>query len=352
MKSASCGRKFLPASIAVLAWVALFAGSARSRQAAPASGGGKTTSEAEPTMREVTDEVGRRVRVSRTVERIVSLAPNLTEIVYALGAADRLAGVTNYCDFPPEAQKKPRVGGAINPSLEKIAALRPDLVLATRSLNRLETVEALERMGLAVYVTYAQSVEGTLESIEHIAELIEARETGEGLVARLRARLEEVRKRLAGQPPKRVLFIVWEEPLISAGQRTFLGDALGWAGAESVVQTTQEWPRVSLEEVVRLQPDYLIFAASPSESAEHIAEKLRGQPGWRDLRAVQQGHIVVVSDALNKPAPRLVDAIEELARQLHPEAFRGRDGTRRSKTLTSPLERSEVVEMEHSLCGR
>ena len=280
---------------------------------------------------EVTDETGRRVSVPQPVRRIVSLAPSLTETIYALGAQDRLVGVTDYCDYPPEAQSKPRVGGIINPNLEEVVALKPDLVLLAKSANRRETAEALDRLGIAAYATDPHSVEGVLASTARLAEVIGARAAGETLVASLRARLTELKRLLGARPPRRVLFVVWRDPLISVGRDTFLGDALRWAGAESMVETAQEWPRVSLEEVVRLQPDDLIFASSQPEAGERDFEALRDQPGWRSLEAVRQRRVVVISDAVNHPSPRLVDAIFELARKLHPEAFAGKHENEKQK---------------------
>ncbi len=277
---------------------------------------------AAPAFREVTDEADRKVRLPLEVRRIVSLAPNLTETVYALGADERLVGVTDYCDYPPEAQKKAKVGGAVTPSIEHIVALKPDLVLAqANGMNRRETVEALENLGLAVYVTNSRTVQGVLESTQHVAEAIGAVERAEILLADLRARLAEVQRRLEGRPPKRVVFVVWHEPLISVGRQTFLADALRAGGAESVIETSQDWPQVNLEELLKLQPEFLVFASSHSETVTRTVDSLRGERGWRALEAIQKNRVAVISDAVNRPGPRLVEAIEQLARQLHPEAF-------------------------------
>jgi iron complex transport system substrate-binding protein len=259
--------------------------------------------------------------VPAVVERIVSLAPSLTETLFALGLEERIAGVTDYCDYPPAALGKPRVGGAVNPNLEQIVALRPDLVLATRALNRRETVEALERLGIAVYATDPRSVDDVLGSARRLGELAGAAEAAEALVAKLRMRLAALRWHLEGREPRRVLFIVWHDPLISIGHTTFLADALRRAGAESVVESEQEWPRLSLEEVMRRQPDYLVFASAHAETAGQTFEALRARPGWRRLDAVREGRVAVISDAVNRPAPRLLEAIEQLARQVHPAAF-------------------------------
>ena len=275
-----------------------------------------------PAKNEVTDEMGRRVAVPVPVRRIVSLAPNLTETVFALGAQDRLVGVTDFCDFPPEAKQKTSVGGAVNPSLEQIVALKPDLVLAQAiTMNRRETVDALERLGIAVYSANSNSVEGILESTRHIAEVIGANEQAAALLKNLRARLDELKLRLEGRPLRRVLFVVWNDPLISIGRKTFIADALRLAGAESVVETDQDWPRLNLEEVVRLQPEFLVFASSHSETVRTTVEELAERPGWRGLDAIRNRRIAAISDAINRPAPRLIEAIEDLARQLHPDAF-------------------------------
>jgi iron complex transport system substrate-binding protein len=278
-----------------------------------------------PAGRELTDEVGRRVQIPREVNRVVSLAPNLTEIVFALGDGNRLAGDTDYCDYPPEAVQKPHVGGLVNPNLEEIAALMPDLVLATKSINRRETVNALDHIGLPVYVTNApHSVEEMIASVEHLGSALGMEKSATSVAADLRSRLSELDRRLAGTAPRRVLFVVWTDPLISVGRETFIADALRRAGGRSVVETKAEWPHVSLEEIVRLQPEFLVFASAHAGDTQRDIDTLRTRAGWKNLEAMQHGNIVVVSDAINRPAPRMVDAIERLARALHPEAFTSR----------------------------
>ena len=271
--------------------------------------------------RVVMDETGRRVAIPADVKRVVSLAPNLTETIYALGLEERLAGDTDYCDTPPAAKSKPHVGGAQNPSLEAIVALHPDLVLATTSINRIETVEGLAKVGVAVYTTDPQTVRGMLESTARIAGLMGAEAQGAALVAKLQARLDALAARLADVPPVHALFVVWEDPLITIGQNTFIADALRWAGAESVILSQQKWPRVSFEEVVRLQPDYIVFASNHAGFGVEELGALRSREAWKQLRAVELGHIAVISEEINRPSPGLVDAIEQLAREVHPEAF-------------------------------
>jgi iron complex transport system substrate-binding protein len=269
--------------------------------------------------RTVVDETGRRVVVPMEVRRIVSLAPNLTETIYALGAESRLVGDTDYCDVPPPAKSKPHVGSPVSPSLEAIVGLKPDLVLAAQ-INRRQSVDALERLGIPVYETDPHSIEALLADIEHIAAAIGMSQEGRELTTKLRSRLDALNAALAGEPRCRALFVVWEDPLTSIGQNTFIADALKFAGAESVVDTTQDWPHVSLEAVVHMQPEVLIFARDHGGANPELAD-LRGRPGWRDLDAVKSGHVAVISDEVDRPSPGLIDAIENLATQLHPSAF-------------------------------
>jgi iron complex transport system substrate-binding protein len=301
-----------------LLFVLFCGGSAGARagaaQAAPAQN-------ANSPVREITDELGRKIQLPQDVKRVVSLAPNLTEIVFALGRGIRLVGDTDYCDYPPEAEQKPHVGGPVNPNLEVIAALKPDLILASGSINRPETVQALDRIGLPVFVTYPHSVEGMIASVEHIGAAIGAEKSAGELAQDLRDRLAELQKRVGGSTPRRVLFVVWTDPLISIGTDTFIADALRLAGGRSAVETKGEWPHISLEEIVHLQPDVLVFASAHGSETHREIDELRDRPGWKDLIAMQQDHIVVVSDAINRPAPRMVDVIERLAHAFHPEAF-------------------------------
>ena len=277
-------------------------------------------SQGAPARLTVTDELGRTIAVPQPVLRMVSLSPSMTETVFALGAGNRLVGDTNACDYPAEAKTKTKIGDVLAPSLEEVVGLRPDLVLAT-PINRQETVDALGRLGIPVYVADPHTVQDVVESTARLANLIGAGDAGQSLVANLRVRLEALHRRLSGVPPRGVLFVVWTAPLISIGRHTFIADALAAAGAQSVVETERDWPQMSLEEMVHLQPDYLVFAGAHGDAGVPTIGDLQARPGWRDLEAVRAGRIVIVSDALARPCPRILDAIEELARDLHPGIF-------------------------------
>jgi cobalamin transport system substrate-binding protein len=271
--------------------------------------------------REFVDETGRTIRVPQSIQRVVSLAPSLTETIYALGLQDRLVGDTDYCDYPPEALKKTKVGGGMNPSIETIASLHPDLVLVTKNFNRLETVETLKQLGIPSYATEPHTVEQIISSTEKIAEILGAPESGKSVAEDMEKRLGVLQEQLKNAASRRVLFVVWTEPLVSIGKDTFIADALRRAGAVSIVDSAQSWPEINLEEVARLQPEYLVFASSHSEGVSRDVDVLASRPGWRLLEAVRNRRFAVVSDAVNRPGPRIVSAIEDLARQFHPELF-------------------------------
>jgi ABC-type Fe3+-hydroxamate transport system substrate-binding protein len=205
--------------------------------------------------------------------------------------------------------------------LEQIVALHPDLVLMTKSLNRLETVHSLDNLGISSYATDPHTVDEIISSSKKLAGVLGSPEEGERIAVDMQRRLADLRRRIGALPPKRVLFAVWTEPLISIGKDTFIADAMRRAGAVSIVDSAQDWPQVNLEEVARLQPDFLVFAASHSETVPRDVEALANLPAWRIIDAVRNRRYAVISDAVNRPAPRIVAAIEDLARQLHPDAF-------------------------------
>ncbi len=274
-----------------------------------------------PASRRVTDETGRSVRIPQPVRRIVSLAPSVTETLFALGLGDRIVGDTDFCDYPPEARQKKRIGGPVDPNIEVIAALHPDLVIGARSINRLASVHSLEHLGIPVYGTDPRNVEQVLTSTERLGQLLGAGDAGRSLLANLRARLSQIDRRLAGLPPQTVMMVVWLDPLISVGRNTFLEDALRRAGAHSIIDTQQSWPNINLEEVIRLQPKYLIFSSDDPQQVQRQLAELQDRPAWRQLDAVRNRRFIVVSEAISHPSPRLIDGIEQLAAALYPSRF-------------------------------
>jgi iron complex transport system substrate-binding protein len=265
----------------------------------------------------VKDQTGRIVNVPEKPHCLVSLAPNITEIVYALGLGDELVGDTDYCDFPPEAKKKPHVGTMVNPSLERIVALKPDLALGTPEANRLETADQLERLGIPLYGVTASTLAGTLASIEDLGRILGRASEARSLVAEMQGRIDRLEKRIAGQPKPKVLFVVWYRPLITVGPGTFIADVIRAAGGVPIGENLKgEWPRLTLEELLPQDPGVILLPKT--ESFSPSTEEFQSLPGWKDLRAVKEHRMFFVSEAIERPGPRLVDALEEVAEILHP----------------------------------
>src|SRR6185369_17944596 len=167
--------------------------------------------------REVTDEIGRSVRVPANPQRIVSLAPSITETLFAIGLGDRVVGVTSYCDYPPEATAKEKVGDTLRPSVERIVALRADLVVASTASQLEQFIRKLDELGIAVYVSNPRKVADVIETIERLGALTGADERASELSDKLQKRLAEIDLRVQAAPRPRVLIILSAEPLITAG---------------------------------------------------------------------------------------------------------------------------------------
>jgi len=265
------------------------------------------------------DGIGRTVRLPKHPQRIISLAPNVTETIYFLGAQDRLIGDTTVCDWPKEAKSKPKVGDLLNPNYELILAAKPDLVIASTAGNSENAVKKLADLGLPVYVAAPRTVESIFETVEQLGLITDCADQGRQLVATMKARLEKVHARIAGLPPVRAFFITWFDPLLAPGKNTFENDVLRLANAISITaDIPQFYPRYSLEHVIVHDPDVVL-------TIEHQGDPLpdfRIAAGWKKLKAVKNGKVFFLGEYLQHPSPLFVDGVEELASKLYPERFK------------------------------
>ncbi len=269
--------------------------------------------------RTVTDETGRLVTVRPEPQRIVSLAPGITETLYALGLDDKIVGVTTFCNWPVQARTKTRIGGFTNPSLEKIVSLKPDLILATADGNRKETVQQLERIGLPVYVTNPTDTQGVLRSIVHIGAITHREREAENMVASIQKRLDHIALQIRHKRKPRVFFQLGLEPLITAGRGTLTNEVIERAGGVNVAGLdAASYPHYSAEGIIGASPDIIIFA--PMVNDERFAAVKRYWQKFGDVPAVKNNKIYPVSaDLINRASPRLFDAIEIMALIFHPE---------------------------------
>lgn len=265
------------------------------------------------------DDAGRTVSLPHPARRVLSLAPSGTETLVALGATDRIVGRTRF-DEAPEVAHLPSVGGGLDPSLETLLSLRPELVVAWDADKSPGLRQRLEEMGIAVFVIRTRDTGDVFRNIDRLGTLTGMDREAEALAARIRRELAEVRASVEGRERPSVFYMVWNDPPMTAGPETFIAEVIEVAGGRTVFPDLQaDWPTVSLEEIVRRQPDIVVLPVG--ETGAHSAERLRSAPGWRELRAVREGNVAEIpADLTNRPGPHIGEAARALRDALHPEA--------------------------------
>ena len=273
-----------------------------------------------PIARILTDDAGRTVSVPFKVDRVISLAPNLTEIVFAVGGGAQLVGRTSYCDFPAEAKSVAEVGDTLHPSLEQIISLKPQVVLISTASQLEVFTQQLQNQNIAVFVTDPHDLEGVFRSIAQVGEILGKKEQATTLVQSLRNRTDAVEQAVKQEQPLRVFCQVSAEPLVTAGHNSFVTDLMRRAGAISVTADVPgAWPRYSSESALAAKPEAIILPTGGSMGAANstVTETLRKSP------AVLQGRVYKINDDhLVRPGPRAIEGLEEMARALHPDAFK------------------------------
>lgn len=262
----------------------------------------------------ITDDLGREITIFGTPERIVSLAPSNTEILFALGLGDKVAGVTAYCDYPPEAAQKEKVGGYSTINIEKVVALNPDLILASGGVQE-EVVEQLEGLGVTVVALWPDNLDGILHDITLVGDITGVKDTADALTENLRQRIENIVNAVENASKPEVFYVVWDEPLMTAGQGTFPDDLITRAGGVNIgADAGTSYLIYSLEVLVQQNPSVIILShgKTPADMASLA--------GWQDLTAVRENKVFTIDpDITSRPGPRIVDGLEQMARYIHPE---------------------------------
>jgi iron complex transport system substrate-binding protein len=253
--------------------------------------------------------------------RIVSLAPSVTETLFALGAEAQLVGVCTFCDFPRGVERIDRIGSYSSPNVEAIIAKAPDVVIGVPP-NNPDAVAALRRAGLRVVVVQVDTLAQIETAIQTIAREVDREAAGERLLADIHGKMAAIRARLAGAPQRRVLMVVGQNPLIAVGSGIFLDELISQAHGENIAAVTrQQWPRLSLEFAIAKQPEVIIDGSMGSEEEEE-SQRLGVWRNFPELPAVREGRLYGLhSDTLLRPGPRLAEGFEEIARFIHPERF-------------------------------
>lgn len=270
-------------------------------------------------MRQVTDDLGRKINVPVKITRAVSLAPNLTESIFAVGAGDRLVGVTTFCDYPEEAKSIAKVGDTMNPNVESIVALKPEVVFVSTASQIEAFTKTLEANGIAIYVTNPLSLRDIWQNLRDLGNLFETSEIAKQATVEMGTREVAVKSKLyAGREVRKISVFVQisKEPLFTVGGGSFISDIINEADGVLLTNSIREsFPKLSKETAATMNPEAIIL--SESEDNQEPNEVFKNSP------AVKNGRVYKVNaDLLSRPGPRLVDALEQIAKDLHPEKFK------------------------------
>jgi iron complex transport system substrate-binding protein len=286
--------------------------------------GAKAPEKATPGPVSVVDDAGRTVEIAKTPQRIISLAPSNTEILFALGLGDKVVGVTDFCDYPEEAKAIEKVGG-IEPNMEKIVALKPDLVLAIGgSPAQVEKATEMEKLGLAVLVLEPADIEGIMANIELVGKATGAEKEASELVAEMRKRLNNITAKTKGAKSKPKVFFELDatDPSkpYTPGPGSFIDALITLAGGSNIgASAKMQWAQLSTEEIIAQDPEVIVLGDA---NYGVTAEMVKARPGWSVITAVKNGAIYPIDDVLiSRPGPRIIDGLEALARIIHPELF-------------------------------
>lgn len=266
----------------------------------------------------VTDFKGREIILDKVPQRIVSLSPSNTEILFALGAGDRVVGVTSYCDYPEEAKSIEKVGSFEGPNLELVKKVQPDIVLA--GYIQEEAVKTMENMGITVVVTEAESFDSIYDSIGMIGKITGTEAKAKEVVDAMKQSIEAVAAKNKDKKKPSVFYVVWTDPLTTAGSETFINDVIKAAGGVNVAEKVTSWAKYSTEELVKDNPDMLISALHSTDKGM-TKEDISKNPIFSKLECVKKGNIYIMSDdnIIARPGPRIVQAVEEMAKVFYGE---------------------------------
>ena len=270
----------------------------------------------------VTDEGGRRVRPPDSPKRIVSLAPNITEILFALGLGKEIAGVTNFCDYPEGALSKTRIGGFVNPDIEKIVSLKPDLIIGTRDGNRAGAIESLNELGFSVYLVDPKGFDGVVSTIRNIGEIAGRRDQSREIAKNMMKKKEDAARLTRSLSHPRVFFQVGNAPIITVGKGTLADDLIRLAGGRSISENeSASYPLYSVETIIAKAPEIIIMTSMEGERG--YTNLVKKWQRWKSIPAVRRGAIHVLdSNLVDRPSPRIVDGLEALLRIIHPEVMK------------------------------
>jgi iron complex transport system substrate-binding protein len=280
--------------------------------------------QAETPIGNYTDDLGRTVQIKGAPQRIISLAPSNTEMVYALGLEDRLIGVTTYCNYPEAVKDKPKVSEYSNVDIEKIVSLQPDLVLAD-SIHKATVIPALEKLNIPVLAVIPENLEKILSDLELIGKATGESKAADKLVASLQTRIDLVKGKIENLKPEdnpRVFFLTWHDPLWTAGSGTLINDLMTRAGGINIAFDLNGHSQIDLETVIQRNPQIIFVMTSMGDQSTSL-DFIKSEPRFQATDALKNNQVYSIdTDIFGRTTPRAVDGLEQMAGLIHPELFK------------------------------
>jgi len=271
----------------------------------------------------VTDDFGYNVTIEKVPKKIVSLAPSNTEILFALGLGDKIAGVTDYCNYPPEALNKTKVGGYSTINIEKIVALKPDLVVAAYG-NGIENIETLRNLNITVVALNPQNIDDIKKNIELLGKVTGTEENASKLIDQINEKIDAVKDVVEGKKRVRVAHIIWHDPIYISGNNTFINEIITIAGGENVFADLDGYVAINIENLIEKNPGVIIVSSGGGMGGKKnvVYDWVVSDERLKGINAVKNGRVYVIdADIISRPSYRIVEAVETVAKFLHPEAF-------------------------------
>ncbi len=269
----------------------------------------------------ITDDIGRTVQIKGIPQRIISLSPSNTEIVYALGLEDRLVGVTTYDNYPEAVKNKPQVSQYSTVDVEKVVSYKPDLILAS-NIQKTGAIPAFDKLGIAVITLEPETIEETLNDITLIGRISSNTKQAETLVADLQNRIKTVTDKLTTSEKPRTFFLTWHDPIWTAGSNTVIGELMTKAGGTNIAADLNGHSQIDLESVIQRNPQ-IIFVMSSMGDQDSSYSYVKNEPRFQATDAVKKNQVYKVdSDIFGRTTPRLVDGLETMAKLIQPEIFK------------------------------
>jgi len=274
-------------------------------------------SQNKPQGKTITDSLNREINIGNPPQRIISLAPAVTEILFALGLDQQIVGVSNYCDYPEQTKNKEKMGGYDSPNVEAIASKKPDMVFISTGVQE-GIVQQLEKFGITIVALDADTLEQVMKNIELAGLLTGKEKEAQQITADMKNKAAEISAKVEGLAKPKVFFEVWDDPLMSAGSQSFIHNMLETAGGINIAAVKSErYYTYSVEQLLKENPEVYII-----NNHSHTPEDIKNRTGYQALSAVQKDRVYAIDDNLiSRPGPRVILGLEQIARAIHPEAF-------------------------------